>query len=61
MFVDIASSSFAYLFVSGLFLGGALSASTDILMDLLSIGSSPVQNGPSASNFSPPSKGKIMG
>jgi hypothetical protein len=59
--VDIASSSFAYLFVSGLCLGGALSASTDILMDLLSIGSSPVQNGLPASNLSPPSKGKIMG
>ncbi|TVU12390.1 hypothetical protein EJB05_46031 [Eragrostis curvula] len=36
--------------------GGVPSASTDILMDLLSIGSSPVQNGPPTSNFSPPGK-----
>ncbi|CAL5051275.1 unnamed protein product [Urochloa decumbens] len=35
--------------------GGAPSTSTDILMDLLSIGSTtPVQNGPSTSNFIPP-------
>jgi hypothetical protein len=58
VFVGIASSSFAYVFASGLCLGGAPSASTDILMDLLSIGSPPVQNGPPASNVSPPSKGK---
>ncbi|KAK3128480.1 hypothetical protein QOZ80_6BG0462240 [Eleusine coracana subsp. coracana] len=36
--------------------GGAPSTSTDILMDLLSIGSSPVQNGSPTSNFNPPSK-----
>ncbi|PAN25604.1 hypothetical protein GQ55_4G325800 [Panicum hallii var. hallii] len=35
--------------------GGAPSTSTDILMDLLSIGSTPVQNGPPTSNFVPPS------
>ncbi|AQK80602.1 AP-1 complex subunit gamma-1 [Zea mays] len=35
-------------------IGGAPSTSTDILMDLLSIGSSPVQNGPPTSNFSLP-------
>ncbi|KAG2609671.1 hypothetical protein PVAP13_4KG063000 [Panicum virgatum] len=34
--------------------GGAPSTSTDILMDLLSIGSTPVQNGPPTSNFIPP-------
>ncbi|CAN6214942.1 unnamed protein product [Urochloa humidicola] len=35
--------------------GGGPSTSTDILMDLLSIGSTtPVQNGPSTSNFIPP-------
>ncbi|AQK44095.1 hypothetical protein ZEAMMB73_Zm00001d025618 [Zea mays] len=36
-------------------IGGAPSISTDILMDLLSIGSSSVQNGPPTSNFSLPS------
>ncbi|KAL5649948.1 hypothetical protein ACJX0J_040757, partial [Zea mays] len=36
-------------------LSGAPSISTDILMDLLSIGSSSVQNGPPTSNFSLPS------
>ncbi|VAI83020.1 unnamed protein product [Triticum turgidum subsp. durum] len=40
--------------------GGAPSASTDILMDLLSIGSYPVQNGPPAtSNISSPGQGKV--
>jgi len=40
--------------LSGVCLGGAPSTSTDILMDLLSIGSTPVQNGPPTSNFIPP-------
>ncbi|PWZ28849.1 AP-1 complex subunit gamma-2 [Zea mays] len=35
-------------------IGGAPSTSTDILMDLLSIGSSFVQNGPPTANFSLP-------
>ncbi|AQL01788.1 AP-1 complex subunit gamma-1, partial [Zea mays] len=35
-------------------IGGAPSTSTDILMDLLSIGSSSVQNGPPTANFSLP-------
>nr|CAB3467163.1 unnamed protein product [Digitaria exilis] len=34
--------------------GGAPSTSTDILMDLLSIGSTPVQNGTATSSFIPP-------
>uniref|UniRef100_A0A804QK59 RRM domain-containing protein n=1 Tax=Zea mays TaxID=4577 RepID=A0A804QK59_MAIZE len=35
-------------------IGGAPSTSTDILMDLLSIGSSSIQNGPPTANFSLP-------